>query len=154
MKPRDGAAVNADPEKGAPGKREERKLVLIGPMYAGLGAALAACTIFCCCLKCYAYLLCASDFMSSGIRVLLAEYALDGNMTRFALLVTLPVIYCVSIVRPYLPFHTILLSQTCCSSSAFNSSATSALCAFPTCLLSSAYIYLSPRQTWPCSAIS
>ena len=58
LKPRDGAAVNADPEKGAPGKGEERKLVLIGPMYAGLGAALAACTFFCCCLKCYAYPLC------------------------------------------------------------------------------------------------
>ena len=49
--------------------------------------------------------------MSSGIRVLLEEYALDGSMTRFALLVTLPVIYCVSIVRPYLPSHTILLSK-------------------------------------------
>jgi len=49
LKPRDqnaGAVVNADSEKGAPGKREERKLVLIGPMYAGLGAALAACTFF------------------------------------------------------------------------------------------------------------
>lgn len=49
LKPREqtaGAAVNADPEKGAPGKREERKLVLIGPMYAGFGAALAACTFF------------------------------------------------------------------------------------------------------------
>lgn len=79
LKPRNGAAVNADPEKGTPGKREERKLVLIGPMYAGLGAALAA------------------YFMSSGIRVLLEEYALDGSMTRFALLATLPVIYCVSI---------------------------------------------------------
>lgn len=79
LKPRNGAAINTDPEKGAPGKREERKLVLIGPMYAGLGAALAA------------------YFMSSGIRVLLEEYALDGSMTRFALLATLPVIYCVSI---------------------------------------------------------
>jgi hypothetical protein len=55
--------------------------------------------------------MCASDFMSSGVRVLLEEYALDGNMTRFALLATLPVIYCVSIVRLYLPSHTTLLSK-------------------------------------------
>jgi hypothetical protein len=58
LKPRDGAAVTADPEKGAPGKREERKLVLIGPMYAGLGAALAACTFFFGCLQCHALPLC------------------------------------------------------------------------------------------------
>lgn len=31
-----------DAEKG--GKRKERKLVLIGPVYAGLGAGLAACS--------------------------------------------------------------------------------------------------------------
>jgi hypothetical protein len=31
----------SDPEKG--GKRTERKLVLIGPIYAGCGAAMAAC---------------------------------------------------------------------------------------------------------------
>ncbi|EDR01650.1 uncharacterized protein LACBIDRAFT_333051 [Laccaria bicolor S238N-H82] len=42
LKPRNRAALNADPEKGAPGKREERKLVLIGPMYAALATALAA----------------------------------------------------------------------------------------------------------------
>ncbi|KAF8177241.1 glycosyl transferase family group 2-domain-containing protein [Pholiota molesta] len=66
-----------DAEKG--GKRKERKLVLIGPVYAGLGAGLAA------------------YFMTSGIAVLLEEYALDHDPTRFALIVTLPVIYCVSI---------------------------------------------------------
>jgi hypothetical protein len=32
----------ADPEKG-PGLRKERKLVLLGPFYAGCGAALATC---------------------------------------------------------------------------------------------------------------
>ncbi|EDR03342.1 uncharacterized protein LACBIDRAFT_331690 [Laccaria bicolor S238N-H82] len=97
LKPRNGAAVNADPEKGTPGKREERKLVLIGPMYAGLGAALAACTFLLLSYVLRFPLTRASDFMSSGIRVLLEEYALDGSMTRFALLATLPVIYCVSI---------------------------------------------------------
>ncbi|KAF9473864.1 hypothetical protein BDN70DRAFT_352918 [Pholiota conissans] len=66
-----------DAEKG--GKRKERKLVLIGPVYAGLGAGLAA------------------YFMTSGVAVLLEEYALDHDATRFALVATLPVIFCVSI---------------------------------------------------------
>ena len=35
------SATSSDPEKG--GKRTERKLVLIGPIYAGFGAAMAAC---------------------------------------------------------------------------------------------------------------
>ncbi|KAF8967308.1 glycosyl transferase family group 2-domain-containing protein [Flammula alnicola] len=66
-----------DVEKG--GKQKERKLVLIGPVYAGLGAGLAA------------------YFMTSGVAVLLEEYALDHDFTRFALIIILPVIYCVSI---------------------------------------------------------
>ncbi|KDR73818.1 hypothetical protein GALMADRAFT_251646 [Galerina marginata CBS 339.88] len=70
--PQSGDAENA-------GKRKERKLVLIGPIYAGCGAALAA------------------YFITSGISVLLEEYALDGSLTRFALLATAPVIFCVSI---------------------------------------------------------
>ena len=40
-----------------------------------------------------------TDFCSSGVSVLLEEYALDGDPMRFVLVVTLPVIYCVSIVR-------------------------------------------------------
>ena len=35
------SATSSDPEKG--GKRTERKLVMIGPIYAGCGAAMAAC---------------------------------------------------------------------------------------------------------------
>lgn len=40
-----------------------------------------------------------ADFMASGVAVLLEEYALDGNTQRFALLATMPVIFCVSLVR-------------------------------------------------------
>ncbi|KAJ6577934.1 glycosyl transferase family group 2-domain-containing protein [Mycena capillaripes] len=72
------ANTSADPEKGGQ-ERKERKLVLLGPLYAGCGAALAAYFVF------------------SGISVLLEEYALDGDPTRFALIATLPVIFCVSI---------------------------------------------------------
>ncbi|KAJ7732133.1 glycosyl transferase family group 2-domain-containing protein [Mycena metata] len=70
-------AANAESGGGEGGK--ERKLVLLGPLYAGCGAALAA------------------YFCLSGLSVLLEEYALDHDPTRFALLVTLPVIFCVSI---------------------------------------------------------
>ncbi|PFH48495.1 hypothetical protein AMATHDRAFT_65339 [Amanita thiersii Skay4041] len=68
----------SDPEKNS-GKRQARKLVLLGPFYAGGGAALAL------------------YFTISGVSVLLEEYALDGNLARFALVVTLPVIFGVSI---------------------------------------------------------
>ncbi|KAJ7734659.1 glycosyl transferase family group 2-domain-containing protein [Mycena metata] len=73
----------ADAESGATGGGEggkERKLVLLGQLYAGCGAALAA------------------YFCLSGLSVLLEEYALDHDPTRFALLVTFPVIFCVLIV--------------------------------------------------------
>ncbi|KAJ7032096.1 glycosyl transferase family group 2-domain-containing protein [Mycena alexandri] len=69
----------ADAESGGGEGGKERKLVLLGPLYAGCGAALAA------------------YFCLSGLSVLLEEYALDHDPTRFALLVTLPVIFCVSI---------------------------------------------------------
>ncbi|KAG6878989.1 hypothetical protein C0992_006047 [Termitomyces sp. T32_za158] len=69
-----------DAEKG--GQRKERKLMLFGPFYAGCGAGLAA------------------YFITGGISVLLNEWALDGDPRRFALIATLPVIYCVSIPKP------------------------------------------------------
>ncbi|KAF7317249.1 hypothetical protein HMN09_00460000 [Mycena chlorophos] len=68
-----------DPEKAGGEVQTERKLVLLGPFYAGCGAALAAYFVF------------------AGISVLLEEYALDHDPTRFALVLTLPVIFCVSI---------------------------------------------------------
>ncbi|KAF9532825.1 glycosyl transferase family group 2-domain-containing protein [Crepidotus variabilis] len=77
LQPRAPTSPSSDAEKGR--KKKERKLVLIGPIYAGIGAAIAA------------------FFASSGVSVLLQEFALDGDLTRFALVVTLPVIYCVSI---------------------------------------------------------
>jgi len=44
LQPRAPNQPSLDAEKG--GKRKERKLVLIGPVYAGLGAGLAACSFF------------------------------------------------------------------------------------------------------------
>ncbi|KAF9053307.1 glycosyl transferase family group 2-domain-containing protein [Panaeolus papilionaceus] len=77
LQPRAGAPAASDAEKGS--KRKERKLVMIGPIYAGLGAAMAA------------------YFMTSGVSVLLEEYALDHQPMRFLLVLTTPVIFCVSI---------------------------------------------------------
>ncbi|KAG6911398.1 hypothetical protein DXG01_016495 [Tephrocybe rancida] len=68
-----------DVEKGGRSKKKERKLMLFGPFYAGCGAGLA------------------TYFMTGGVTVLLEEFALDRDPRRFALLVTLPVIYCVSL---------------------------------------------------------
>ena len=42
LQPRASTQASGDAEKG--NKRKERKLVMIGPVYAGLGAGLAACS--------------------------------------------------------------------------------------------------------------
>ncbi|RDB23122.1 Glucans biosynthesis glucosyltransferase H [Hypsizygus marmoreus] len=77
LQPRAVEASSSDPEKG--GKKKERKYILLGPLYAGCGAGLAM------------------FFMIGGINVLLEEFVLDGDPRRFALIVTLPIIFCVSL---------------------------------------------------------
>jgi len=71
------SGANADPEKAQ--RKIPRKLILLGPLYAGCGAALAM------------------YFVTAGVSVLLQEYALDGVTMRFGLLITMPVIFCVSL---------------------------------------------------------
>ena len=41
----------------------------------------------------------SADFIATGMAILLEEFLLDGNWTRFALLVTAPFLFCVSLVR-------------------------------------------------------
>ncbi|KAL9715509.1 hypothetical protein Ac2012v2_002170 [Leucoagaricus gongylophorus] len=74
-KDKDVASKGDDPEK----KQAERKLVLLGPFYAGCGAALSA------------------YFVTAGASILLEEFALDRNPARFGLLATLPIIFCISV---------------------------------------------------------
>ncbi|KAK7044002.1 hypothetical protein VNI00_008170 [Paramarasmius palmivorus] len=56
-----------------------RRTVLYAPVYNGLAAAMAA------------------VFIGNGVKILLWEWYLDNMFTRFALLVTLPFLYCVSL---------------------------------------------------------
>ena len=46
-------------------------------------------------------------FVGSGLEVLIAEWRLDHDFTRFALMVTAPFLFCVSLVRRR-PFDTTL----------------------------------------------
>ena len=41
----------------------------------------------------------AAVFIASGVAILLEESVLDGTYTRFALVVTTPFLFCVSLVR-------------------------------------------------------
>ena len=84
-------------------KKEKRKHVLLGPLYAGIGAGLSLCK-FCPSLKSrrMAHLTHPPshlDFVTAGISTLIEEWVLDGDATRFALVAVLPVIFCVSLVR-------------------------------------------------------
>ncbi|TFK97186.1 glycosyl transferase family group 2-domain-containing protein [Pterulicium gracile] len=67
-----------DPEKGEV-KKQKRPIRLFAPIYGGMGAALS---VF---------------FIASGLNILLQEWRLDGDYTRFALLVSAPFLFCVSI---------------------------------------------------------
>jgi len=68
----------SDTEKG-PSQEGERKIILMGPLYAGCGAALSL------------------YFCLSGVGTLLGEFALDKNPMRFVLVATLPIIFCISV---------------------------------------------------------
>ncbi|KAH9850477.1 glycosyl transferase family group 2-domain-containing protein [Lenzites betulinus] len=68
----------SDLEKTAEGP-SSRPLRMFAPVYCGLGAALS---LF---------------FVGSGVSVLLEESLLDGNWSRFALTVTIPFLFCVSL---------------------------------------------------------
>ncbi|OBZ73353.1 hypothetical protein A0H81_07233 [Grifola frondosa] len=72
------APVVKNVEKTAEGP-SERPIRLFAPFYNGLGVALS---IF---------------FIGSGVSILLQESMLDENWTRFALLVTTPFLFCVSL---------------------------------------------------------
>ena len=76
--------------------------MLFGPLYAGIGAALALCAFSSFLLLLFRNVLMecgpSLDFVTGGVNVLLQEWALDGDPKRFALIATLPVIYCVCLV--------------------------------------------------------
>ncbi|GJE95303.1 glycosyl transferase family group 2-domain-containing protein [Phanerochaete sordida] len=71
-------STKEDVEKAAeaPSRRPTR---LIAPFYCGIAVALAI------------------YFVGSGISILIVESVLDGSFIRFALLVTAPLLYCISI---------------------------------------------------------
>jgi len=84
-----GAGANARPTR------------YFGPVYGGLGLALSTCAIslhvqrFCDADKSY------TVFIGSGVSMLLQEFRLTQDFTRFALLATVPLLFCVSLVSPY-----------------------------------------------------
>ncbi|KAJ3521320.1 hypothetical protein NM688_g9030 [Phlebia brevispora] len=67
-----------DVEKAAEGP-SERPMRLFAPFYSGLSAAMS---VF---------------FVGSGVAILVEETVLDGLYTRFALLVTAPLLFCISL---------------------------------------------------------
>lgn len=73
LQPRAPTSGSSDPEKG--GKRQARKQVLLGPIYAGIGAALSACTYLSFLLPAFFSILFA---FSSSCNALDADYAVSS----------------------------------------------------------------------------
>lgn len=74
---------------------------LFAPFYGGLGCALSVCTVFLLSCRLRAnlfHLNSISVFVGSGLQVLMTEWRLDHDYTRFALMVTSPFLFCVSLV--------------------------------------------------------
>ena len=75
----DGRTEHVDVEAGGEWRPENRPIRLFAPVYNGLGAGLS---LF---------------FVGSGVNVLVREWMLDGDATRFALLAAAPFLCCVSL---------------------------------------------------------
>ncbi|KAH8830090.1 glycosyl transferase family group 2-domain-containing protein [Flagelloscypha sp. PMI_526] len=71
-------AITVDPEKASK-SANVRPIRLFAPIYGGLGAGLS---LF---------------FIASGLNVMLQEWKMDGSFMRFALLATVPLLFCVSL---------------------------------------------------------
>ena len=94
------SAGATDPEKAS--TPPPRAIRLFAPLYGGLGSGLSICKF----TNVFTVLTCVSNhpssflvFIASGILILLQEWRLDHDYTRFALLAASPFLVCVSLVK-------------------------------------------------------
>ena len=87
----------SDVEKTADGP-SPRPVRLYAPVYNGLGVAMSICELDPVSYVDQSTLTPPADFITTGVAILLEKSLLDGNWTRFALLVTAPFLFCVSLV--------------------------------------------------------
>ncbi|KIJ19375.1 hypothetical protein PAXINDRAFT_127502 [Paxillus involutus ATCC 200175] len=78
--PTDGTPTSdSDPEQDGSSKKQPRPIRLFAPFYCGFAIALSA------------------FFVGSGVAIMLAEWVLDNNYIRFALLATAPFLFCIAL---------------------------------------------------------
>lgn len=87
-----------DIEKTAEGP-SPRPVRLVAPIYNGLGVAMSICKPRLPLNSTRLPTNSVSVFIASGVSIMFEESLLDGNWSRFALLVTTPFLFCVSLVR-------------------------------------------------------
>lgn len=100
-KSRSSAQAADDPEKGSD-PRNARPVRLLAPIYSGLGLGLAICESVPLDVA-SAYLASHPVFVASGFTIMLQEFRLDQDYTRFALVAIFPFLVCVSLVRLLFP---------------------------------------------------
>lgn len=114
---------HTDVEKTADGP-SQRPVRLFAPFYGGIAAGLSLCS-FASTMPMFFVLSDAGfpDYMGSGTNIMIQEIVLDGSYVRLALLVTLPFLYCISLVMLCFFSHCAeVLLLTCGSSSPSKSS--------------------------------
>jgi len=106
-------ANQSDPEKDGLPNKDPRPVRLFAPFYCGLAVALSTCERQ---LGKFTYrstrltivIFHLAVFIGSGVSILLAEWVLDNNYMRFALVVTTPFLFCVSLVSLLQGFYAFL----------------------------------------------
>jgi hypothetical protein len=68
---------------------------IFAPIYIGIAVALATCALFFLSNAMLADPL--LDFLGSGIKIIIMEWALDDDYVRFALLATVPFVFCIAL---------------------------------------------------------
>lgn len=89
------AKADVDAEKTA----SNRPIRLFGPVYGGFAAALSICEHAPHSETIHADITVHLVFLMSGINTMIEESVLDGTYNRWALCVTIPFLFCVSLVR-------------------------------------------------------
>ena len=130
----------SDTEKGL-SSLQSRPIRYFAPVYIGFSAGLSLCEWICLPLS-LTIKLQILVFICTGVAMVLSEFRLDQNYIRFSLLVTAPLLFCVSLVS-----HSLFLYSQTSMFIWLSSSFACKLCpTFPMCKHLIKFVYNNPNE--------